>query len=342
MIDVSRQLEAFRELIRKSGQPTSFALGIGGGQGLRINCIGFEPDPGMFASLSKSFVDADSLPGGSEVFNVFIGTQEEISVMMSEYMLMADGRNVYKDDDIRMIFSYEHALLSIYVAATSETFIWLCKDDRFKEKHIAHPFCTELSWWAQRHNMLLLHGASVGVEGEGVVISGLSGSGKSTLSMSALLFDMDFVSDDYLLLKKTDGEVCSRHIFSSGYLTESTLRLLPEYEDYVIFKSELRSKYLIDLDAFSRHLVPQLHIRAIVVPHIAGVEEPSISRAKAGPGLVNLIASSSAQNKEIRNGDFFLRFMEMVNGLPIYDMQLSRDIRLNAKYLKQWISRFQS
>lgn len=340
-LDVSRQLELFRERISNASQVETFAVGVGA-EGILVNCFGFVPDPGTFASLRRSIVPVESLPSGYEVFNVFVGTQVELSEILSEDMLKADGRNVYKDDDVQMIFSYEHALLSIYVAATSETFIWLCRDERFEEKYITHPFCTELSWWAQRHAMLLLHGASVGVAGEGVVISGLSGSGKSTLSMSALLYDMDFVSDDYLLLGKDNGEVVSRHIFSSGYLTETTLKLLPEYAEHTIFKSEARNKYVIDLDAYAEHLKPQLKIRAIIVPHIVGAAEPSISRAKAGLGLVNLIASSSAQNKEIRNGNFFLRFMELVKDLPVYDMMLTPDVRLNAKYLRQWISQFQS
>lgn len=340
-MNVSAQLAILRKRMSDTRDVYEFAIGAGG-QGLLVKCFGFVPDPGTLASLRRSFIDAGSLPAGSEVFNVFVGTQDDLRALLPEEMVSAPGRNVYADDGIRMIFSYEHALFSVYHAATAETFIWLCRDDRFEEKYITHPFVTELSWWAQRHGMLLLHGASVGVDGAGVVISGLSGSGKSTLSMSALLYDMDFVSDDYLLLSNRSGDVMSHHIFSSGYLTESTLRLLPEYEPHVIYKSEARNKYVIDLESFDKYLVSDLHIKAIVVPHIANVSEPSITKTKSGQGLVNLIASSSAQNKEVRNASFFLTFMQMVKDLPVYDMQLSADVRQNAKYLRQWISQFQS
>lgn len=340
-IDTGSLLSAFRDRIARSAGKERFALSAGG-QGLFVNCFDFEPASGMLASLRRSLVDPDSLPEGSETFNVFLGSHTELEGMLSVEMLQASGRNVYRDDEVQMIFSGEHALLSIYATATDETFIWLCRDERFEEKYITHPFCTELSWWAQRHGMLLLHGASVGVDGEGVVISGLSGSGKSTLSMSALLHDMDFVSDDYLLLARTADGVESRHIFSSGYLTEATLGMLPEYRSHVIFRNAQRNKYVIDLEDFESHLVPSLNVHAIIVPHIAGVAEPSITKAKSGLGLVNFIASSSAQNKEVRNGSFFLRFMELVKDLPVYDMQLTTDVRLNARYLRQWISQFQS
>ncbi|MGN0202278.1 MAG: hypothetical protein ACI399_05165 [Candidatus Cryptobacteroides sp.] len=339
--DVSRQLGLFRDRMANAGLVESFAIGAAG-QGLLVRCYDFKPDHGTTASLRRSFLDVEDLPEGYEIFNVFTGTQAELGSLLSKEMLDAPGRNVYSDEHIRMIFSYEHALFSVYVSSSSETFIWLCRDERFEEKYITHPFVTELSWWAQRHGMLLLHGASVGVNGDGVVISGLSGSGKSTLSMSALLHDMEFVSDDYLLLGCTDGEVMSHHIFSSGYLTGTTLDLLPEYRSHVIFKSEARNKYVIDLEAYDKHLVPSLHIKAIVVPHIAGVEEPSIAKARSGLGLVNLIASSSAQNKEVKNASFFLKFMQMVKDLPVYDLQLSPDVRLNARFLRQWISQFQS
>lgn len=340
-IDTGRIVSTFRDRISHSSGTECFAFAAGG-HGLLVRCVDFKPDPGMFVSLRRSLVDPQMLPGDSETFNVFLGHQTELEELLSEEMLQASGRNVYKDEDVQMIFSYEHALLSIYVSASDETFIWLCQDERFEEKYITHPFCTELSWWAQRHGMLLLHGASVGVEGEGVVISGLSGSGKSTLSMSALLHDMDFVSDDYLLLARTADGVESRHIFSSGYLTEATLGMLPEYRSHVIFRNAQRNKYVIDLEDFESHLVPSLNVHAIIVPHIAGVAEPSITKAKSGLGLVNFIASSSAQNKEVRNGNFFLRFMELVKDLPVYDMQLTTDVRLNARYLRQWISQFQS
>ena len=336
-MDLSPQIEALRDRMRNASSVKTVALAVGDSC-IRIGFIGFEPRAEMYASLRRRMCGPAALPADAENFYVFSGSPAELAAFLPEEMTRATGRNVYRDERIRLIFSVEHELFSFYLPETRETFIWTGNDRIASDRFVTHPFFTELSWWAQRHGMLLLHSGAVGWQGRGVVIAGLSGSGKSTLSMTALAEGMDFVSDDYLLLGDGPAGKAARHIYSTGYLTEYTLGLLPEFSDKVIFRKDERNKYLIDLAAFEDRIADEVPVGAVIVPRISGVPEPVLTRSGAGKGLVNLIASSSAQNREVRNPAFFLRFMEMVRDLPVYEMQLSPDLRRNAQFLRQWIS----
>ena len=336
-MDLSPQIEALRDRMRNAPFTQALALEVGGAS-IQVRFIGFEPREEMYASLRRRIRASGTLPEDVEYFYVFSGSPAELEAFLPEGMARAKGRNVFKDERMQLIFSVEHGLFSLYLAPTRETFIWTGNDRVGSERFVTHPFCTELSWWAQRHGMLLLHGAAVGWQGKGVILAGLSGSGKSTLSMTALAEGMDFVSDDYLLLGSDgDGQV-ARHIYSTGYLTEYSLVLLPEFADKVIYRKDERNKYLVDLDPFDDCVRDTLPVKAVVVPRICDAPQPAVTRSGAGQGLVNLIASSAAQNREVRNPAFFLRFMEMVRDLPVFEMQLTSDLRRNAQYLRQWIS----
>lgn len=59
--------------------------------------------------------------------------------------------------------------------------------------------------WHLDRGYLLCHAAGVARHGWGVVMAGMPGSGKSTLALHAMDRDLDFVSNDRLMMKRTGG-----------------------------------------------------------------------------------------------------------------------------------------
>lgn len=304
---------------------------------IRICCVDFQPSELLFSSIRHLFHSAEN-KADCETYYCFLKDTDALLAFLPEQLARTKGRYVYNGDDGRFAVSAEFGFFSLYSAVNNETYIWLCKDKDLLEVYITHPFRMELGWWAQRNGYVFLHSAAVGTEGKGVLISGAGGSGKSTLSMSVLLSGMDFLSDDYLLVKKEERPLAIR-IYGTGYLKQDMLAKLPEYRRGVLWSSGERDKSLISLNIFGKRIVDTLPLHAIIIPHIAHAELPVISRNPDVRKLIPLLSSTSYQNRELKNRTVFFGMMQLLRNLPAFDFKLTDDIRRNAEYLKEWVEK---
>ncbi len=334
-------VQACRKMTGSTYTGLEYLLNIDGNT-IRVCCKGFEPSGLMLSSL-RDLVQAGE--GGEtenrydyESFYCFRKSLTEFMEFLPEDLRKTDGRYVYSGADGRLAFSVEYGFFSLYSAVFRETWIWLCPEMHSLESFISHPLHMELSWWALRKGMSFLHSAAVGYQGKGVLISGAGGSGKSTLSMSALLSGMEFLSDDYLLMKN-NPEPTALRIYSSGYLKEDILEQLPELRDAVFWTGEERKKSLIDLKVLNKggNVVDRLPIHAVILPHIVHADEPLIRRSSDLRRLIPLLASTSYQNRELKNKDVFYGMMRLFRDIPAFDYYLTDDIGWNADYLKGWV-----
>ena len=307
------------------------------GKGIRLCCVDFQPSELLFSSIRHLFNPAEN-KADCETFYCFLKDTDALLAFLPEQLARTKGRYIYNGDEGRFAVSVEFGFFSLYSAVYNETYIWLCKDKDLLEVYITHPFRMELGWWAQRNGFEFLHSAVVGAGGRGVLISGAGGSGKSTLSMSVLLSGMDFLSDDYLLVKKEERPLAIR-IYGTGYLKEDMLAKLPEYRRGVLWSSGERDKSLISLNIFGKRIVDTLPLHAIIIPHIAHAEQPVISRNPDVRKLIPLLSSTSYQNRELKNRAVFFGMMQLLRNLPAFDFKLTDDIRRNAEYLKEWVEK---
>ena len=305
------------------------------GNGIHLCCVGFTPPPLLFSSLRHLFHPKND-NRKYETFYCFLKDTDTLVHFLPEQLAKAEGRYIYSCGEGRLASSVEFGFFSLYSTEYDETYIWLCQDKHSIDNFISHPLHMEFSWWAQRKGYTFLHSAAIGTKGNGVLISGAGGSGKSTLSMTALLAGMDFLSDDYLLVKKEERPLAIR-IYGTGYLKEDMLAKLPEYRRGVLWSSGERDKSLISLNIFGKRIVDTLPLHAIIIPHIAHAELPVISRNPDVRKLIPLLSSTSYQNRELKNRAVFFGMMQLLRNLPAFDFKLTDDIRRNAEYLKEWV-----
>ena len=194
----------------------------------------------------------------------------------------------------------------------------------------------EFGWWAQRCGLSFLHSACVGLNGKGILLSGAGGSGKSTLALTSLLCGIELLSDDYLLIRSGDRPEAIR-LYSSAYLTEEVLDRLPELKAHAYWTCEERKKTLIDLTQAPGFIAEKLPLYAVVIPQIMHAKTPSISKNPDIRTLIPLLASTSYQNRELRNKEVFVRMMDLLRSVPSFRFDLTDDIRQNAAYLRSWM-----
>lgn len=303
------------------------------GRTIRICCVDFEPSGLLFSSVRSLFCEER---GFEETFFCFSKDSRELKEFLPENLSSSEGRYVYNGPDGRLAASVRFGLFSLYSVKTGSTYIWLCPDLHTLDHFISHPFHMEFGWWAQRCGLSFLHSACIGLNGKGILLSGAGGSGKSTLALTSLLCGMDLLSDDYLLVRSGARPEAIR-LYSSAYLTEEILERLPELKAYAYWTCEERRKTLIDLAQAPGSVAERLPLYAVMIPQITHSEAPSITENPDIRTLIPLLASTSYQNRELRNKEVFIRMMSLLKSVPSFRFSLTDDIRLNAAYLRSWM-----
>ena len=105
----------------------------------------------------------------------------------------------------------------------------------------------------KKHGLLMWHSAAVAKDGSAVLLPGVSGRGKSTTALNFLALGYQFLADDLVLLRARGASLEASGHESGLYLTDQSLRLLPEWKKFKRgrrYKKGQRWKYLIDLKGF--------------------------------------------------------------------------------------------
>lgn len=222
----------------------------------------------------------------------------------------------------------------IGVNLTSRTFYY-CRPEE-KADVTGYGIIALFYLWAKTKDMLVLHGAAVGVNGRGVLIAAQGGGGKSTLSVSCLLQNMDFVSDDHLLVNRF-GSLQAMPLYKTIKLNPDMMeQIRPEMP--VIWTDDSRGGKKT-MDASNCDFSPRLPIKALISPMITDGSEPTIHRISAEPVLNQLIQSTLQQIGTYRNFDAAQAIIVRFCGMPVYELQLCKDLSKNVELLRRFIER---
>ncbi|MBQ6395188.1 MAG: hypothetical protein IJH87_02440 [Atopobiaceae bacterium] len=204
----------------------------------------------------------------------------------------------------------------------------------------AHAMIVSLFRWALNNGMLLLHAAAVGAGGKGVLLGGRGGKGKSTLASACLRRGMDFVSDDYTLLRKTDALVADPLYRFIGLNPDMSERF--GFDLPVVRVVEQRGNKLL-LDASTCDFAEALPIKAIVFPQfdLEKALEPGfetrILPIQPGPVITQIVHSSLSQFNVLHETDVVRLMLSYLAGLPAYRIVLGEDPMDNAAVLEAFI-----
>ena len=164
--------------------------------------------------------------------------------------------------------------------------------------------------WQVDRGFLLCHAAGVAKAGRGIAIAGLAGRGKSTLALNLLDHELDFISNDRTLIRRTEagtemlGLPKYPRINPGTILNNARLARILSPEEYRRFKDlsgeelwNLEYKYDVDLDGFfgPERFKLRARLAAIVVlTWSRQADPPAISNAslRDRPDLLGAIMKS--------------------------------------------------
>ena len=173
------------------------------------------------------------------------------------------------------------------------------------------------------HGIICLHGATIGRDGRGVLLSNRGGSGKSTLVAQGIRMGLETTGDDFLLLKPRDFENGSGRIFS--YFSNLKIhRKGPgarglDVEPSLSTDDEKGLIWIARLN--TRALAPSHVIEAVVIPLVG--KRTCLKSASLRDGLDAILPSSihlSGSPALLTNS-----VQQILKSLPVYSMSVGPD-----------------
>ena len=244
----------------------------------------------------------------------------------------------YQPDTFIKLRLSENTLL----AYNQETKIYYSSVDDFSIEAIrklGHVLAKELYQLAKAPDQSLVHAASVGIDGTGVLISARGGGGKSTLAITSMLGGFQFVSEDYLVLNKTSEGTYSYPLYSTTNMYPHMLERMKTLKAEVMYNHPWRSdKLTLNLRAHHDSFVPKLKVNAVVFPKVCDIDKPFIEPVDKGKAIVQLIHSTVLQLDWDGNKSSTIRtLMSLMSDLDFFQINLSKDLDANVELLKQFI-----
>lgn len=207
-------------------------------------------------------------------------------------------------------------LISLYFPNEKRAFYCLENGQPFPLQQAGSPALTIFNWWAEENGLQLIHAAAIATERGGILIAGHGGAGKSTLSFSTIGSPLRYISDDYCLLSGNPSKAIS--LFSSGKLTERSLKLLPYLRTHAANAGIAdREKALFYLaEEFPDSLMPEAPLRAVVLSCLSSTEtrlEPIDLRE-----VYAVIAASTLRQLAGTRHPSFIRLRHLLENLPAF------------------------
>jgi len=199
-----------------------------------------------------------------------------------------------------------------------------------------HLFVKPISQIVRSSDSSLVHSAAVGIDNKGILICAMGGSGKSTLSVSCLTDGFQYVSDDYLILNKTNTDLYAYPIYSMITLSEHIYKQMVNLKCKFMCNNHNNTKYVFNISDYD-NVITKLPVKAVVFPKICNVEEPTVEKTNKNRAVTQLVYSTATQMNNDKDAQYIKLLISFVKDLDFYQINLSKDLDKNVKILKQFI-----
>ncbi|MBR5903917.1 MAG: hypothetical protein IKZ49_00085 [Alphaproteobacteria bacterium] len=210
----------------------------------------------------------------------------------------------------------------VFLKENNVSFISITNEDEINFYHLGenHLLMRLLNYIFDDESNIILHGAVVGYDNYGILITGLSGAGKSTLSAYCLKNGMQFVGDDRIAISKQGDSVVANPIYTTISLIKpiSGLKTTTKYAT----KTGIKDIFILDKSQFSTNIP----ICAIIEPEKCELDTPQILQAQKSPILTRICMDYSYYSLLTRSTN------------PLVEYRMISDLLCNAKSFKLKLS----
>lgn len=178
----------------------------------------------------------------------------------------------------------------------------LSYEEFVKDGHILVKYFNNIT---KSDNTALVHGALVGLDGEGVLFCARGQRGKSTLSVLSMMDGFDYVSDDYLILEKDGDKLYTDPIYSIITLSPTMYDNLYDKLDGSRFlgNNGRKDKYIVNIANYHNQFKSKYPVKFCMFPEIVSDDGPSIVPCPKGRAICQLVQSTVCQLQDNNHQD---------------------------------------
>jgi glycosyl transferase family 2 len=204
---------------------------------------------------------------------------------------------------------------------------WVQSADQLPYWSKASPFRTLFHWWMERCGGQLLHAAAVGNQDGAVLVTARGGAGKSSLALSCLAAGMQYVADDYLVVR-LDPEPRVFSLYSTAKLDLAQVREFPTLSPLVTNPgAPATQKAVLGLyPRFATQVARSLPLKLIATPSFHARKDTGFRPADAA--RLERAAAFTTLSQLPHAGRNTHRFIQrMVASLPGVELLLGSDLQ---------------
>jgi hypothetical protein len=211
--------------------------------------------------------------------------------------------------------------LSMFDAERRTAIFWVQSADRLPWFEAAEPLRPLLHWGLTDDSCQLVHAGAVCNPGKGgVLLGGSGGSGKSTTALACVEAGFKFVSDNYVLVTKTDPPV-AHSLFCTAKVRPEGLRFHPRL-GAARLDPESDQKIVIDLNTqLPESLARSTPVKALLLPQLTGSGEVRLRPTTPTRALLALAPSTIYQLPGSR-GNALQPMADLVRRIPTFALEL--------------------
>ncbi len=225
----------------------------------------------------------------------------------------------------RASYSHDWRLWQILDIETGTGLQWMADDDALPPWDRGAPLRTFLHWAYGRRGMRLAHAGTLGLDGEGILLTGRGGSGKSGTVTGGVLGGFESVGDDYVLIANSGSDLVAHCLFPTLKQDRDGLARLgladklagrpANWQDKIEFSAR---------DIGIVELADTLRIRGIVVAQLGDRSETRVSEISGARAMMSLAPTGLFQMPADRDSGVAF-YAEMVRKLPCRLIELGSD-----------------
>ena len=218
--------------------------------------------------------------------------------------------------------------VSFFDLAHGRAIFWIYDDEHIQWYEIATPFRTIFHWFFEHRGIALIHSASIGKNGKGILVVGRGGSGKTSTALTVFeQEELTYAGDDYVLVKMEPFPVVIS-LYCTAKVEFDTFDRLPQLGSlrHMTMKVIGDKEVLFPYAVHPEKIVKQLSIHSVLVPVIAYSKETTVQPLHSAQALLALAPSTifQLQSEDTRSNSFEV-LADLVKKIPCFELRLGID-----------------
>ena len=316
----------FRGALSNSPRSSTLWLSVGG---IPI-CLEFENEA-LRRLLAPAFLHLQAPPCAKPELTILVCEHSLLHQELEELTGagMAEGDDVWMEEgpQVSILLQRKSAFFAAVEWAEGAAYWVVPSVASIAYVDRAHPLLQLLIYWLGKRERFLVHSAAVGTEQGAVLLLGKGGAGKSTTALSCLSEGMNYLADDFCLVSCLPDPMV-HSLYGGGKLAIEGLRSFSALA--AAAETSHRPKNEKTLLFFTGQpclrLCGQLPLRALLLVQVCARPLSSLRPASQAEAFRLLVGSSALHPPRARSLALAC-FSKLVRALPVYTLELGKDLQ---------------